>query len=103
MFHPHVEGHVVGRAVPVVVGEVMDCADGHHDLAESVDDGQVDDGPAGGEVKGHRTLLFKVWPVLETPIRLKLRGGDGVNGCSTKVTFSSRELRGQQKTKWRRV
>ena len=41
----HVEGHVVGGAVPVGVCDVVDGADGHDDLAQRVHDRQVDDGP----------------------------------------------------------
>lgn len=51
------EGHVIWRPVFVRVGDVMDRADGHRDLADRVDNGQVDDGP---EAKGQRQWLKKV-------------------------------------------
>lgn len=45
MLNSHVEGHVVGDAVPVVVRDVVDGAHRQDDLARRVNDGQVDDGP----------------------------------------------------------
>lgn len=38
--------HVVWCPVSVRVSNVMDCTDSHRNLADGVDDGQVDDSPA---------------------------------------------------------
>lgn len=39
------EGHVVGFAIVVGVGDVMDGANSHGHLTDGIDDGQVDDSP----------------------------------------------------------
>lgn len=51
VFNSHVEGHVVGGAVPVVVRDVMNGAHRQDNLTQRVNDGQVNDSPAleGGE------------------------------------------------------
>lgn len=46
------KGHVVWYPVSVGVSDVMDCTDSHRNLAEGVDDGQVDDSPV--RAKGKR-------------------------------------------------
>lgn len=43
------EGHVVGGAILVRVGDVMDGTYGQDDLAQRVNDGQVNNGPAQRE------------------------------------------------------
>lgn len=45
----HVKGHVVRLSVRVGVSDVGDGTDRHGDLAQRVDDGQVDNSPAKRE------------------------------------------------------
>lgn len=39
------KGHVVWRPIFVTVSEVVNCTDGHSNLANGIDNGQVDDSP----------------------------------------------------------
>lgn len=48
-FNSHVEGHVIGGAILVVIRYVMDGAYCHDDLAQRVNDGQVNDRPVQRE------------------------------------------------------
>lgn len=41
------QGQVVWRAISVCVRDVMNGADRHHNLANCIDNGQVDDSPTG--------------------------------------------------------
>lgn len=54
IFNSHVEGHVVGDAIPVVVRDVMNGAHRQDNLTHRVNDGQVNDSPAlkGGRIRG---------------------------------------------------
>lgn len=45
------KGHVVWCPVSVFVSDVMDCTDGHRNLADCIDNGQVDDSPVRGRGK----------------------------------------------------
>lgn len=47
----HVEGHVVGDAIPVVIGDVMDGAHRQDNLTHRVNDGQVNNSPAEEDVE----------------------------------------------------
>lgn len=47
VFNSHVEGHVVGDAIPVVVRDVMNGAHCQDNLTHRVNDGQVNDSPGG--------------------------------------------------------
>ena len=51
----HMKGHVVWCPVSVYVSDVMDCTDGHRNLADRIDNGQVDDGPVRG--RGNEIVL----------------------------------------------
>lgn len=58
VFNSHVEGHVVGDAIPVVVRDVMNGAHRQDNLTHRVNDGQVNDSPAlkGGRIRGEISL-----------------------------------------------
>lgn len=58
------KGHVVWCPVSVRVSDVMDCTDSHCNLADRVDNGQVDDSPEeeekdSGEKSTHKLYLGK--------------------------------------------
>lgn len=46
VFNSHVEGHVVGDAIPVGVRDVMNGANRQDNLTHRVNNGQVNDSPA---------------------------------------------------------
>lgn len=55
------EDHAVWCSVFVRVGDVMDSTDGHHNLTQRVDNGQVDDGPAGR--RGQEAIAVVFGPI----------------------------------------
>lgn len=50
------KGHVVWLPISVAVSEVINCTDGHSNLADGIDNGQVDDSPV--EEKKQRYTVF---------------------------------------------
>lgn len=52
------KGHVVWGPVSVRVSDVMDCTDSHRNLADCVDNGQVDDSP---EEEGKRQKYSELY------------------------------------------
>lgn len=57
----HVKGHVVRLSVRVGVSDVGDGADRHGDLAQRVDDGQVDNSPAKREERWMGFIGSEIW------------------------------------------